>query len=213
MGCRIGVETRGGQTVYTLHDDATGASAAVLPSYGFNLFDLRLPLGSEVGPVIASADDFAENPRSASGNGTPILFPYPNRVRAGTFAFEGKQYKLPINNGPNAIHGFAMQAPWQVVERKAGANSAFIEGRYQISHDSPANLPNWPTDAVLQVRYELGGRRLTMTITVSNPTASNLPYGFGIHPYFRLPFSKSGHAVQTRVIVPASRFWVLQDFL
>jgi aldose 1-epimerase len=213
MGCRIGVETRGRQTIHTLHDDATGASAAVLPSQGFNLFDLRLPLGNEVGPVIASADDFAENPRPGAGNGTPILFPYPNRVRDGAFTFEGKQYKLPINNGPNAIHGFAVNAPWQVVEHKAGTNSAFIEGRYQISRDSPAMLPNWPTDAVLQVRYELSGRRLTMTVTVSNPTASNLPFGFGIHPYFRLPFAASGHADRTRVIVPASRFWVLQDFL
>lgn len=213
MGCRIGVETRGRQIIYTLHDDATGASAAVLPFHGFNLFDLRLPLGGEVGPVIASADDFATNPRSATGNGTPILFPYPNRVRGGAFTFEGKQYRLPINNGPNAIHGFAVDASWQVVEHMAGANSAFVEGRYQISQDSPAMLPNWPSDAVLQVRYELGGRRLTMTVTVSNPTASHLPYGFGIHPYFRLPFAASGRADRTRVVVPANRFWVLQDFL
>ena len=74
-------------------------------------------------------------------------------------------------------------------------------------------LANWPSDAVLQVRYELAGRRLTMSITVSNPTASNLPYGFGIHPYFRLPFSSEGHVDRTSVIVPASQFWVLQDFL
>lgn len=213
MSCRIGVETHGRQTIYTLHDDATGASAAVLPSYGFNLFDLRLPLAGEVGPVIASADDFAENPRSASGNGTPILFPYPNRVRNGVFTFEGKEYRLPVKNGPNAIHGFAVDAPWHVVEHKAEPHSAFLVGRYQISRDTPELLSNWPTDAVLQVRYELAGRRLTMTVTVSNPTAANLPYGFGIHPYFRLPFSANGQPDRTRVVVPASRSWVLQDFL
>jgi aldose 1-epimerase len=31
-----------------------------------------------------------------------------------------------------------------------------------------------------------------MTVTVSNPTAAELPYGFGIHPYFRLPFAPGG---------------------
>ena len=184
-----------------------------MPSYGFNLFDLRLPLGREVAPVIVAADDFAENPRSAAGNGTPILFPYPNRVRDGVFSFEGKQFRLPINNGPNSIHGFAANAPWQVVEHKAGSDSAFIVGRYQISQDSPALLANWPADAALLVRYELAGRRLTMTITVSNPTAARLPFGFGIHPYFRLPFSTGGDPEHTRVIVPASRFWVLDAFL
>jgi aldose 1-epimerase len=134
-------------------------------------------------------------------------------VRNGAFTFEGKSYRLPINNGPNAIHGFAIDAPWQVLEHKAGSNSAYIEGRYQISQESPEMLPNWPSDAVLQVRYELAGRRLTMTVTVSNPTAANLPYGFGIHPYFHFPFFPGGRPEQTRVIVPASRFWVLHDFL
>jgi len=54
---------------------------------------------------------------------------------------------------------------------------------------------------------------MTMSITVSNPTASDLPYGFGIHPYFRLPFPPGGDPGRTRVIVPASRTWVLKDFI
>ena len=57
------------------------------------------------------------------------------------------------------------------------------------------------------------GRQLSMTVTVSNPTAANLPYGFGIHPYFRLPFSPGGDPAQTQVILPASKYWVLKDFL
>ena len=52
-----------------------------------------------------------------------------------------------------------------------------------------------------------------MTVTVSNPAAANLPYGFGIHPYFRLPFSPGGDPAQTKVVLPASRYWVLKDFL
>jgi aldose 1-epimerase len=213
MAYRIGTQTRGRQSIYTLHDDATGASASVLPAFGFNLFELRLPLAGEVRPVVVSAADFAENPRSAAGNGTPILFPYPNRIRDGTCTFQGRTFKLPIRNGPNAIHGFAVDAPWRVVEHKAGPSSAFIVGRYQISQDSPAMLPRWPADAVLQVRYDLEDRRLTMTVTVTNPTAGELPYGFGIHPYFRLPFSPGGQPDRTRVVLPANRFWVLQDFL
>jgi aldose 1-epimerase len=213
MGYRISTQSRGRQTIHMLHDDATGASASVLPGYGFNLFDLRLPLGGEMRPVVVSAADFAENPRAAAGNGTPILFPFPNRIRGGTFTYHGSTFNLPLNNGPNAIHGFAVDAPWRVLEHKADATSAFIIGRYQISQDSPAMLPHWPADAVLQVRYDLSDRRLTMTVTVTNPTAAELPYGFGIHPYFRLPFAPGGRLDQTRVIVPADRFWVLQDFL
>jgi aldose 1-epimerase len=213
MAYQVSTETRGGRTVYLLHDDTTGSSAAILPSFGFNLFDLRLPVGGQVRPVIHSVADFVENPRGASGNGTPILFPYPNRVRQGRYRFHGKDYQLPITLGPNAIHGFALDVAWDVAEHKATDRDAFVVGRYQISKHTPKLRPLWPTDAVLEVRYGLSGRRLSMTITVTNPTADDLPYGFGIHPYFRLPLSPEGDLAQTRVILPAAKFWELKEFL
>jgi aldose 1-epimerase len=88
-----------------------------------------------------------------------------------------------------------------------------IVGRYQISRQSPQARELWPADAVLEVQYALAGRRLSMTVTVSNPTAEDLPYGFGIHPYFRLPFAPGGDLESTRVILPASRYWKLEEFL
>ena len=213
MAFRVETEVRGGGTVYHLRDEATGSSASVLPAFGFNLFDLRLPVAGQVRPVLASAADWADRPRDPARNGTPILFPYPNRVRAGRFLFQGKEYRLPVALAPNAIHGFALSAHWDVIEHKAASTEAFVTGRYQISKQSPEMRPNWPTDAVLQVRYGLAGRRLTMTVTVSNPTAEELPYGFGIHPYFRLPLASGGDPAKTRVILPAARCWVLDAFL
>jgi aldose 1-epimerase len=185
----------------------------VLASYGFNLFDLRLPLAGQVRPVLVSAADFVEHPSHAAGNGTPILFPFPNRIRDGRFSFQGKSYQLPANNGPNAIHGFALAAAWDVVELKAATDQAFVVGRYQISKQSPEFQALWPADAVLQVRYALAGRRLSMSVTISNPTAQDLPYGFGTHPYYRLPFPPGGDIARTQVILPASKYWVLKDFL
>lgn len=213
MAYRVSTESRNGRTIHRLHDDASGASASVLPSYGFNLFDLQLPVAGQVRKVLDAAADFADNPRSAGRNGIPILFPYPNRVRAGRYEFGGKEYELPKTLAPNAIHGFALDAAWDVVEHKATDREATITGQYQISRNSPAMAALWPTDAVLQVRYGLSGRRLTMTITVSNPTNLDLPYGFGIHPYFRLPLTSSGDLSETRVILPAAQFWVLDAFL
>jgi aldose 1-epimerase len=213
MSFRIETSDHGGRTVYSLHDDATGAAASVLPAYGFNLFDLRLPLAGEPRPVLVSSPDFADHPAHPAGNGTPILFPFPNRIRDGRFVFEGRTYQLPATNGPNAIHGFAMTASWDVIEHKAGADRASIVGSYQISKHSPDSRSLWPADALLQVAYALAGRRLSMTVTVSNPGAANLPYGFGIHPYFRLPFAPGGDPAQTQVILPASKYWVLKDFL
>jgi aldose 1-epimerase len=213
MSFRVETQARGAGTVYVLHDDATQASAAILPSYGFNMFDLRLPLAGVVRPVLVASPDFADRPSHPAGNGTPILFPFPNRIAAAQFNFHGRNFRLPATNGPNAIHGFAMEAAWDVVEQQATADQAFIVGRYQISKQSPDARALWPGDAVLQVRYSLSGARLSMAVTVSNPTANDLPYGFGIHPYFRLPFPPGGDLARTQVIIPASKYWVLKDFL
>ena len=213
MAHRITTETRGGRTVYTLHDDTSKASASVLPSYGFNLFDLRLPVGKEVLPIIDAFPDFAENPRSAGRNGIPVLFPFPNRVKDGSFTFKGKTYSLPITNGSNAIHGFAINAPWDVVAQSTDGGEASITGHYQISKNSPEVRDRWPTDAAITIRYGLSGRKLTMTVTISNPTENDLPYGFGIHPYFRCPFKSGGDLEKTKVVLPAARFWVLDGFV
>jgi aldose 1-epimerase len=213
MAFRVDTQTRGGRTVAFLHDDLARSSAAVLPSFGFNLFDLRLPAAGEVRPILSAAPDFAEKPSHPGRNGIPILFPYPNRVRGGKYTFGGKSYQLPITLAPNAIHGFALDAAWDVVEHKATADEAYIVGRFQISKQTPQLRDLWPSDAVLQVRYGLAGRRLSMTVTVSNPTAEALPYGFGIHPYFRLPFAPGGDLARTKVIFPASKTWVLDEFL
>lgn len=213
MRYRVDTESRGGGTVHRLFDAQTGASAAVLPAHGFNLFDLRLPAGGAVRPVIDSAADWADKPREAGRHGNPILFPFPNRIAAARYAFGGKPYELPANNGPNAIHGFAIAAKWDVMEHKAADDGATIVGRYQISKQSPEALALWPTDAVLEVRFTLAGRRLTMESTVSNPTAHDLPYGFGIHPYFRLPLAPGGDFQRTRITLPAGEAWTLKDFL
>lgn len=213
MAFRTGTEKRGAQTIYTLQDEVSGSSAAVLPSQGFNLFDLRLPVAGAVRRVVVAADDFAENPKPGAGNGIPILFPYPNRIRDASFAFQGRNYSLPVNNGRNSIHGFAVNAAWDVVEHAADSKSARITGRYQLSRHSPQHAEQWPADAILEVTYTLTGRRLAMAVAITNPTAKDLPYGFGIHPYFRLPFDPQGDLDQTRVVLPASRSWVLDEFL
>jgi len=213
VGFRVDVEKRGDRDVYTMRDESSGASASILPSYGFNLFDLRLPIAGEVRPVVVSDPEFAEAPSRAGGNGTPILFPFPNRIRGGEFEFENRRYAIPTNKGSNAIHGFAIDVPWDVVEHKATPEGAVVEGRFQLSVHAPEHIDHWPTDAVLYVRYTLADRTLKMTTTVSNPTAVDLPYGFGIHPYFRLPFPPGGDLARTKIILPASKSWTLRDFL
>ncbi len=212
MAYRVETADHNGRAVSTLRDTSSGAFASVLPSFGFNLFDLRLPAAGAVRRMVVAADDFADNPSRPGRNGTPILFPFPNRIRAGKYEFGGKSYQIPVAANVHAIHGFAIAAKWDVIDQGATADEAFLVGRFHLAEHSPEGRALWPTDAILTVRYALAGRRLTMTATVSNPTDADLPYGFGIHPYFRLPFA-SKDTTKGRVILPASEYWPLEGYL
>ncbi len=207
------VVKRGGGSVYCLRDESSGASACILPSYGFNLFDLCLPVRGEPRRVIQAAEGFAESPSHPARSGVPILFPYPNRVRGARFSFGGKEYLLPQQKPPHAIHGFALDANWDVIDHGADRASAFVAGRFQISRNAPDRLGAWPADAILEARYTLSGAGITLQWTVENPSSQVLPYGFGIHPYFYLPFRRGGRLEATRITLPASTYWVLEDCL
>ena len=212
MAYRVDTTDHGGRTVYTLRDESSGALASVLPSYGFNLFDLRLPVAGQVRRVVVASDDFPDNPTGPGRNGTPVLFPFPNRIRDGKYSFGGKSYEIPVGTKVHAIHGFAIAAKWDVVDHGATAREAFIVGRFHLAEHAPESRPLWPTDAILTIRYALSGRKLGMTIKVENPTDLDLPYGFGIHPYFRIPFASKDPS-KGRVILPAAEYWPLEGYL
>lgn len=213
MSFRALVGSNAGRPVYELIDDDSGAFARILPSYGFNLFDLRLPAAGAVRRVVAAREDWEKSPDKPARNGVPILFPYPGRIADASFSFQGETYSLPPAKPPNAIHGFAHEADWEVVEHAADENQARIKGRFQISKQTPRYLPCWPADAVLEVEYALSGRTLGMTIAVENPTDRPLPFGFGIHPYFHLPLAAAGDPARTKAIFPADEYWELENSL
>ena len=213
MSSRVSTTKVGNRLVYHLHDDEAGSSASILPSYGFNLFDLRLPIGGEVRPVTACAPGWVENPSRPARNGFPILFPFPGRIGNARYTFEGKSYELVANKPPHAIHGFALDAPWDVIEHDVQPHGARIVGRFQISKNAPAAVSRWPSDAVLDVSYTLAGGMLGVEARIENVGEGVLPWGLGIHSYFRLPFDADGDFERTRVEIPASRYWVLENGL
>lgn len=206
----VTIEKRGDHTIYVLRDPAAGTSARVLSSYGFNCYSFICRVGDKTYDVLHSVERFDDRPSDPMRNGIPILFPFPNRIRDGRFSFGGKSYELGRNLGPNAIHGFVLDRPWRVVSTGPGAS---VTGRFQLSVDAPELRAKWPADFQLDMTYELTGNRLTSKFRVHNPDQSPLPWGFGTHPYFRLPLSDKSAEDRCTVFVPAAEQWELVEFL
>jgi aldose 1-epimerase len=188
-------------------DDGQGGVLEVWPALGFNAYRWCVQ-----GHELLYADPGLFEDGRPTRSGIPVLFPFPNRIRAGAYTWNGKSYQLPLtgDGGKSAIHGFACRSAWRVIDEGADAASTWITGEFQISRDAPAALPVWPADARLRLTYRLSPGRLRIQAVVDCPGGDALPFGLGYHPYFLLAPFGGESAVFTS---PATQFWELQDSL
>jgi aldose 1-epimerase len=187
-------------------DRATGSTARVLVSQGFNCFSWQPVLDDGPREMLWAEAGFDSGDKRPSGSGIPLLFPFPGRIGGAAFTFGGRDYKLePGDAFGNAIHGFVLNRPWRVVEQ----TSARLVGEFQASVDDAAILEHWPADFLIRVSYEVRGRELLTGIHYENTGKSPLPCGFATHAYFRLPLTDGGAASDTIVTAPVHKFWEL----
>jgi len=199
-------------TIYTL--SGHGSSAEVWPALGFNCFRWSVARGGQTLELLyADPALFADGRPTRSG--IPILFPFPNRIRAGKFRWEGKDYQLPHTDAVlgNAIHGFACRRAWRVAGSGADANSAWVTGVFRHSVDATDCAGLWPADYELRITYRLAAGSLRVEAEVTNPDKVSLPFGLGYHPYYNLPFVAGGAATDCAVTVPAKAYWQLDKCL
>lgn len=178
-----------------------GSRAIVVPDLGCNCIHWRA--GDRELLFAPPAAELAERP---TRGGIPVLFPFPNRIRAGRFTWAGRDYQLPCNDSTkaNAIHGFTPRAQWRVLEFSADSVSAWLSAEFLISRDAPASRELWPGDPRLAVTIRLSANSLRYESTVSNASSSPLPFGLGFHPYFA---ASPGDRVES----PARQRWKLLD--
>jgi aldose 1-epimerase len=195
--------------IVTLRDPESGSVAQIAVNLGFNCFRFGVPHQGRLVEVLYAHPDFAAGGQRPSGSGIPLLFPFPGRIPGTTFRWEGQRYELPdVDPLGNAIHGFAMRRPWRVIEQGDGR----VTGEFHAWRDDPSLKDRWPADSILRATYTLRGRTLAGTFRVENPGQTPLPFGFGLHPYFRVPLG--GRSADDCVVwLSVTERWVLKDML
>jgi aldose 1-epimerase len=195
--------------VVKLRDSQAGSSAEIAVNLGFNCFRFTAQdIGRPV-EVLYSHPEFASGSQRPSGSGIPILFPFPGRIPGTVFRWEGKSYELPdVDALGNAIHGFAMRRPWRLIEQSENR----VVGEFHAWRDDPGLKDRWPADSIVRATYTLKKNLLEGTYRIENPGKTPLPFGFGIHPYFRVPLGGSS-ADDCVVWLPVTERWVLKEML
>ncbi len=195
--------------IVTISDPVYGSKAKILPGLGFNCYGFSV--ASSAGPVdvLWSAPDFTDGTAKPTSSGIPLLFPFAGRIHGTTFHFQGQEYTLEEGDGQgNAIHGFVFNRPWRVTDRTQDR----VVGQFQASVDDESLEERWPADFRITAEYRIAGNTLSGEYLIENPDDKPLPFGFGTHPYFRVPLGGSS-AADCVVKIPVGTSWELADLL
>lgn len=129
---------------------------------------------------------------------------YANRIANGQFSLDGETFQLPVNNGPNALHGgldgFDRKL-WDIAELDDAASPAVT-----LSYTSPHGEENYPGKLDVRLTYRVTGPAelsLIMEARTDRPTIVNLTN----HSFFNLEGASSGtSALDHRLTVKAEHF-------
>jgi aldose 1-epimerase len=187
-----------GWSIVVLRHEAPGAGdaleARIAPDAGGNLFGLKV--GDD--ELLVQPAKLADLARYKAG--TPILFPSPNRVRDARFTFEGETFTFEPNNEKNFIHGLVRSRPFSFDPPVAGRAGAEVRLHLDWNDAQPA-FARFPIPHRLTVTYTLTKRGIRIAYEVKNGAARRLPFGFGLHPWFRIPGARGDVFLQ----VPAAQ--------
>lgn len=120
-------------------------------------------------------DGYGVDEMCTAARGQPLI-PWPNRLRAGTYDWDGETYQVPIDEPDqgNALHGLTRWNNWSLRERTE--SSATVALTLHPREGYPFALD-------LAVSYELGAEGLAVSTTARNVGARACPYAHGAHPY------------------------------
>ena len=176
-GVEVGVMTYGAIVTKIRTPDRKGQFADVV--LGFDTFDGYLTKEPYFGAVVGR---------------------YGNRIAKGHFKLDGKDYKLAVNNGPNALHG-GLKGFDKVVWTAQPLNDNAVELTY-LSKDGEEGYPGNLTVKVKYTLTDANEVQIDYSATTDKTTVTNITN----HSYFNLSGAGNGDILGNLLQLNASRF-------
>ena len=177
------------------YEISSGAYRAIITEVGATLRSFSVD-GREV------VRGFDVDEMSKAGRGQNLI-PWPNRIRDGRYSFGGVTQQLALSEPArhNASHGLARYVPWVLVDKKMDA----VSNRVRIHPQ-----PGWPGTLEATITHQVDEAGLTVTVEATNVGSTELPFGYGAHPYLTVGESTVD---EVALSVPAASYLEVDDRL
>ncbi len=192
-------EVDGKKTDLYFLKNKNGAQAAIT-SFGGRLVSLLVPdKQGKMTDVVIGFDSVGTYQVAGDFYGA-IIGRYGNRIGNARFTLNGKEYKLPANNGPNTLHGGKVGFDSHVWDAKKLDNQTL-----QIDYLSKDGDQGFPGDLNVKVVYALqddNSLKISYEATTNKPTVVNLTN----HAYWNLNGCGSGTILNHLVQIDADNY-------
>ena len=136
---------------------------------------------------------------------------YANRIANGKFVIGDKTYQLPINNGPNSLHGGPEGFNNQVFETK-GVISTSEDEKVEMVYVSKDGEMGYPGTVILKVTYSLTtDNELNLSFEAVTDKATHI--NICGHSFFNLSGEGNGDILKHVLTLNADRFTPVSDSL
>lgn len=160
------------------NDDIT----VVVSNYGCTIIKILMKdKDDNVDDVVLGYDDFSDYQTKDAYLGA-LVGRTANRIGKGKFSLNGQTYSLPINNGPNCLHGGIRGFSYQIFDYK------IVDNSIEFSYLSKDGEEGYPGNLKFKAIYTLDKETLTIQYlaTSDKDTIINITN----HSYFNLSGAK-----------------------
>jgi aldose 1-epimerase len=183
-------------TLFTL-ENSNGVKVT-LTNYGGKIVNIWIPDRSgKLADIILGFNTIEEYIKGSKSFGATVGR-YANRIAKATFTLDGVAYHLPVNNGPNCIHGGPDGFYTKVFDAKEIETP---EGKaVEMHYLSPDGENGFPGTLDFYVNFKLTDKNelfITYKATTDKPTVLNVTN----HSYFNLKGEGNGGITGTEVVV------------
>lgn len=132
-----------------------------------------------------------------------IVGRYANRIAKGKFTLDGVEYTLPVNNGPNTLHGGP--AGWHSVVWDAEVLKDSESPSVKFTYESPDMEQGFPGKVNVEVVYTWTEKN-EIVMDYSCSTDKKTVVNVTNHAYFNLHGAGNGDILDHELIIKASAF-------